>query len=106
MASVNAIKANGAKEFGVSERRGWGVTAIFAMLACGAAALSGCAGLANTSNANATPQATVQISPSDITFPNVAIGQKATQTAVLTNTGKESVTITQLASTSVEFATS
>jgi hypothetical protein len=106
MASVNATKANGAKEFGASELRGWGITAFFAMLACGAAVLSGCAGLANTSNANATPQATVQISPSDISFPNVAVGQKATQTAVLTNTGKESVTITQLASTSVEFATS
>jgi len=106
MASANATKANAAREFGVSARRGWGVTTIFAMLACGAAVLSGCAGLANTSNASATPQATVQISPSDITFPNVAIGQKATQTAVLTNTGKESVTITQLASSAVQFATS
>jgi hypothetical protein len=106
MASLNATKANGAKEFAVGEPRGWGVAAIFAMLACGAAVLSGCAGLANTSNANATPQAAVQISPSDITFPNVAIGQKATQTAVLTNTGNESVTITQLASSSVQFATS
>jgi hypothetical protein len=48
----------------------------------------------------------VQISPSDITFPNVAIGQKAMQTAVLTNTGTESVTITQLASSSLQFATS
>jgi Abnormal spindle-like microcephaly-assoc'd, ASPM-SPD-2-Hydin/HYDIN/CFA65/VesB-like, Ig-like domain/Cep192 domain 4 len=106
MASVNATKANGAKEFGVSELRGWRITAFIAMLASGAAVLSGCAGLANTSNANATPQATVQISPSDISFPNVTVGQKATQTAVLTNTGKESVTITQLASSSVEFATS
>jgi hypothetical protein len=48
----------------------------------------------------------VQISPSDIIFPNVALGQKATQTAVLTNTGNETVTITQLASTAVEFAAS
>src|ERR1700751_1103424 len=106
MASVNATRANAAREFGVHGRRGWGVTAIFAMLACGTAVLSGCAGLANTSNASATPQATVQISPSDITFPNVAIGQKAMQTAVLTNTGTEPVTITQLASSSVQFATS
>src|SRR6201997_3833900 len=106
MASVNATTANAARGFGVNGRRGWGVTAIFALLACGAAVLSGCAGLANTSNAGATPQATVQISPSDITFPNVAVGKKATQTAVLTNTGKEPVTITQLASSAIQFATS
>ena len=106
MARLNAGKTNGAENFEVSKRRGWGITAIFAMLACGGAVLSGCAGLANTSNASPTPQATVQISPSDITFPNVVIGQKATQTAVLTNTGNESVTITQLASSAVQFATS
>jgi hypothetical protein len=106
MASLKAGKTGGAEKFEVSKRRGWGIAAIFAMVACGVAVLSGCAGLANTSNANPTPQATVQISPSDITFPNVAIGQKATQTAVLTNTGNESVTITQLASSSVQFATS
>ncbi len=106
MASLNAGKANGAEKFEVSKRRGWGITAILAMVGCGGTVLSGCAGLANTSNANPTPQATVQISPSDITFSNVAIGQKATQTAVLTNTGNESVTITQLASSAVQFATS
>src|ERR1700747_3062056 len=106
MASVNATRANAARKFGVNGRRGWGVAAIFVMLACGAAVLSGCAGLANTSNASAPPQATVQISPSDITFPNVAVGQKATQTAVVTNTGKEPVTITQLASSAIQFATS
>src|SRR6266404_2480761 len=104
MASLNAGKANGAEKFEVSKRRGWGITAILAMVGCGGTVLSGCAGLANTSNANPTPQAAVQISPSDIIFPNVALGQKATQTAVLTNTGRETVTITQLTSTAVEFA--
>ena len=106
MASVNAAKTNGAQEFKASKQRGWGITAVFAIVACGGAVLSGCAGLASTSNANPTPQETVQISPSDISFPNVAVGQKATQTAVLTNTGKQMVTITQLASSAVEFATS
>src|SRR5258707_192148 len=106
MASLNAGEANGAEKFAVSKRRGWGITAILAMVGCGGTLLSGCAGLANTSNANPTPQATVQISPSDITFPNVAVGQKATQTAVLTNTGKETVTVTQLASNAAEFVAS
>jgi len=106
MARVNAAKINGAGEFGASKRRGWGITAVFAIVACGGAVLSGCAGLANSSNANPTPQEAVEISPSDITFPNVAVGQKATQTAVLTNAGKETVTITQLASSAAEFAAS
>jgi hypothetical protein len=106
MASLGGAKTNGAEEFGASKQGLWGISAIFAMVACGGAILSGCAGLANTSNANPTPQAAVQISPSDIIFPNVALGQKATQTAVLTNTGNETVTITQLASTAVEFAAS
>ncbi len=105
MASVNAAKTNGAEEFGATKQRGWGITAKFAMVACAGTVLSGCAGLANTSNASPTPQAAVQISPSDITFPNVVLGQKATQTAVLTNTGKDTVTIMQLASTALEFAT-
>jgi len=106
MASVNAARTIGAEEFGASKQGVWGITAIFAIVACGGSVLSGCAGLANTSNANPTPQTTVQLSPADIIFPNVALGQKATQTAVLTNTGNEKVTITQLASTAVEFATS
>src|SRR5882724_298735 len=101
----SGAKIGRAGEFGAS-KRGSGITAIFAMVACGGAVLSGCAGLANTSNANPAPQAAVQISPSDITFPNVALGEKATQTAVLTNTGNETVTITQLASSAVQFATS
>jgi hypothetical protein len=75
------------------------------MLACGAAVLSGCAGLANTSNAAATPQATVEITPSVIAFSGASLGQKLMQTARLTNTGNETVTITELASTAVEFAT-
>jgi hypothetical protein len=106
MARVNAAKINGAEEFAASKRRGLGITAVFAIVACGGAVLSGCAGLANSSNANPTPQEAVEISPSDITFPNVAVGQKATQTAVLTNTGKETVTVTQLVSSAAEFAAS
>jgi len=62
--------------------------------------------LANTANAKLTPQEAVQISPSDLTFASVAVGQKATQIATLTNTGNQAVTITQLASSAIEFATS
>lgn len=88
----------------VNRRGGWGAAAVLA-LTCGAVAVSGCAGLANTSNANPAP-ASVQISPSDITFPSVSVGQKASRTATLTNTGNETVTITQLASSATEFVAS
>jgi Abnormal spindle-like microcephaly-assoc'd, ASPM-SPD-2-Hydin/Protein of unknown function (DUF1573)/Transmembrane protein 131-like N-terminal len=106
MASVNAAKTNGAGESKAGKRQGWGIAAIFAIVTCGATVLGGCAGLANTSTEKLTPQAAVQISPSDITFPSVRVGQKATQIATLTNTGNEAVTITELASSAIEFATS
>src|SRR5207247_1508549 len=62
-----------------------------------------CAGLANTSNANPTPQDEVQITPASLTFPNVSVGSVATQAAVLTNTGSKPVSITQLSLSSSEF---
>jgi hypothetical protein len=106
MASVNRANTNGVGECKAGKRQGWGIAAIFAIVTCGGL-LSGCAGLANTSsNAKLTPQEAVQISPADMTFASVAVGQKATQIATLTNTGDEAVTITQLASSAIEFATS
>ncbi len=106
MASVNAAKSNGVGESQAGKRQGRGIAAIFAIVTCGGTVLSGCAGLGNTSNAKLTPQEAVQISPSDITFASVPVGQKATQIATLTNTGNQAVTITQLASSAIEFATS
>src|SRR5258708_34536604 len=81
------------------------ILALMAVAMCGGAVLSGCTGFA-TSNGNPTPLATVQISPAAITFSNVATGQKATQTATLTNTGQESVTVSGLSGTSSQFAAS
>src|SRR5947207_1067416 len=75
-------------------------------MVCGGAVLSGCAGLATSSNATPTPQEAVQISPSNISFAPVAPGQKTTQTATLTNDGTDSVTITQLALSAKEFSAS
>jgi len=106
MASVNALKTNGVDGSKAGKRQGWGIAAIFALATCGGTVLSGCAGLANTANAKLTPQEAVQISPSDITFASVRVGQKATQIATLTNAGNEAVTITELASSAIEFATS
>ena len=106
MASTNAGMKCTEKEHRASTRGGWAVAALFAIVTSSATVISGCAGLATPSNASSTPQETIQISPSDITFSNVAAGQKATQTAMLTNTSEDSVTVTQLASSSTQFATS
>jgi Abnormal spindle-like microcephaly-assoc'd, ASPM-SPD-2-Hydin/HYDIN/CFA65/VesB-like, Ig-like domain/Cep192 domain 4 len=106
MARANLAATNSGRKFGAGTASGWAVAALFAVMACGGAVLSGCAGLATPSNATPTPQEAVQISPASISFAPVAPGQKATQTATLTNTGTESVTITQLAMSSTEFSAS
>ena len=106
MARSNAARGNAGKGFRGNATSGWVVTGVLALVSCTGIGLNGCAGLADTSNANPAPQATVQISPANINFSNVPVGQKATQTAVLTNTGKEAVTITQLSMSSSEFGAS
>jgi hypothetical protein len=106
MASVIGGKTNNADGSRAGRLRAWGLAAIFAAVAGGGAVLSGCAGIANGSNTNPVPQDVIQISPADLNFASVAVGQKATQTASLTNTGDQKVTITQLQSTATEFATS
>ena len=91
-----------AEELGVRKR---GLGALLAVAIAGTGILSGCAGLANTSNANLTPEE-VQISPASLTFPNVSVGSTATQTATITNTGSKSVSITQLSLSSADFSAS
>jgi Abnormal spindle-like microcephaly-assoc'd, ASPM-SPD-2-Hydin len=106
MTRADTAATSRGKKFGSGTVGGWGATAMFAVVMCGAGVLSGCAGLATPSNASPTPQEAVQISPSSISFAAVAVGQKATQTATLTNTGSEPVMITQLALSSTEFSAS
>lgn len=106
MARANATRGNTEQKFRRSTRSGWALVGLLAVVAGGGVGLSGCAGLASTSNANPTPQATVQISPANMTFANVAVGQKVTQTATLTNTGNEPVTVTQMAMSSSAFVAS
>src|SRR6266705_1443924 len=106
MTRADTAATSRGNKFGSGTVGGWGATAMFAVVMCGAGVLSGCAGLATPSNASPTPQEAVHISPSSISFAAVAVGQKATQTATLTNTGSEPVMITQLAMSSTEFSTS
>ena len=104
MARLNAARGNAGKSFRGNATSGWVITGVLALVSCTGMGLSGCAGLAEPSNA--APQAAVQISPANMTFAKVPVGQKATQAATLTNTGNEPVTITQLAVSSSEFVAS
>jgi len=106
MARLNPATKSTGKTLRAGTRGRWAVAALFATVACSAVILSGCAGMATNSSAKATPQDMVQITPSDMTFSNVAAGEKATQTATLVNTGTEAVTISQMAMSSAEFSTS
>jgi hypothetical protein len=90
------------EELGMRKR---GLGALLAAVIAGTGILSGCAGLADTSNANLSPEE-VQISPASLTFPNVSVGSTATQTATITNTGSKSVSITQLTLSSSDFSAS
>src|SRR5262245_6312696 len=95
-------KRNSRGQWGGRKR---GLGALLVLSITGTGILSGCAGLANSANTNPTPSA-IQITPAALTFPTVNVGQQATQTATLTNTGSKSVSITQLSSSSAEFSTS
>lgn len=106
MARSKATRGQAGKSQEASARNGWALTGLLALVLCGGAGISGCAGLANSSNASPAPQAAVELSPANITFSGVPVGQKATQTATLTNTGSEAITITQLSVSSTAFTAS
>jgi hypothetical protein len=104
MARLIAATGKAAKGLRRTTPNAWRVAGLMALVASGSAWLSGCAGLATNSSASPTAQETVQITPSTISFANAAVGQKSTQTATLTNTGSESVTVLQMAVSSSQFA--
>jgi hypothetical protein len=106
-------KARGAIEstgefriFGAKAGSKWGIAVLAAAIACGGTGLSGCAGLANGSNATPTAQEVLQIKPANITFSNVRAGETATQLATLNNTGSDPLTVTQVALSSAQFTAS
>jgi Abnormal spindle-like microcephaly-assoc'd, ASPM-SPD-2-Hydin/Transmembrane protein 131-like N-terminal/CARDB len=103
MARGEAEKGISKKFAGEVRSRKLGLGALLGVVLAGTGFLGGCAGLANTSTANPTPQDQVQITPALLTFPNVSVGQQATQVATITNTGSKPVSITQLSLSSNEF---
>jgi len=95
MVREEAVKGIAKKFRGELRTRKTELGALLAVVMMGTGILSGCAGLANTSNPNLTPD-TVQITPASLSFPNVSLGSTATQLVTLTNTGSQPVNITQL----------
>jgi Abnormal spindle-like microcephaly-assoc'd, ASPM-SPD-2-Hydin/Protein of unknown function (DUF1573)/Transmembrane protein 131-like N-terminal len=104
MARAYVARGSAVRRFAGSTRKSRAIAGLLAIMGCAAVGLSGCAGLASPSNAS--PQATVQISPANMIFSNVPVGQKSTQTATLTNTGSEPITITQMSVSSPAFRAS
>jgi P pilus assembly chaperone PapD len=104
MARGRAVKKITDNSFRERARGNQALAGLLALVTLGGMILGGCAGLANTSNADAAPQGAVQISPSTLTFPNVSVGQQALQTATLINTGSQPISITHLNVSSPEFS--
>jgi HYDIN/CFA65/VesB family protein/ASPM-SPD-2-Hydin domain-containing protein/centrosomal CEP192-like protein len=64
--------------------------------------LNGCAGFAN--GAKKTSSAAFQLSPSNVSFGQVAVGKQVTQTVSVSNTGKVALNITQLSLSNSHFS--
>jgi hypothetical protein len=69
--------------------------------------LSGCSGLVSAGGTGVTPQTiTVQLAPLSLTFSNVVVGQKTSQTLSVTNTGQNSITLMQATLSATQFSVS
>src|SRR5580692_8370746 len=79
---------------------------------CAAAALlvilitSGCVGVTGKGTTPAVTGVAIEISPSSVSFGNVAMGQSATKTVTLTNTGTEALSVSGIAVAGTGFTAS
>jgi hypothetical protein len=82
--------------------RPWAVFCAAAFVVIVAAGLSGCSGVA--SQPGLVPQ--LVITPGTVNFANVVVGQRNTQTIQISNTGKTTLTISQIQVSSASFTVS
>ena len=70
--------------------------------------LSGCSGVvtANSTPGGGTQNSAFSVTPSSLSFGNVALGGKTSQSAILKNTGTASITISQVSFSNGEFSSS
>ena len=70
--------------------------------------LVGCAGVvsAGGTKSDPTPQAAIQVTPISFNFGSLAVGKKTSQSATVTNTGSEAITVTAAAVSGSQFSIS
>src|SRR5579859_4524921 len=77
--------------------------ALFSLLFA-ALLLSGCAGVTQQTNTQSSAQ--ISVVPSSITFTNVVVGQKSSQTVQISNTGQTALNVTGISITGIGFSLS
>ena len=81
-----------------------GISAAAALLAI--LISSGCVGVTGKGSSPTVTTVTIEISPSSVSFGNVATGQTATKTVTLTNTGTEALTVSGISVAGAGFTAS
>jgi len=101
----------GARVNGAFRSRQFALESIFRAL-CGAVALlvilvtSGCVGVTGKGTTPTVTGVAIEISPSSVSFGNVATGQSATKTVTLTNTGTEALSVSGISVAGAGFTAS
>jgi hypothetical protein len=101
----------GARVSGASRSRQFALESILRG-SCAAAALlvilitSGCVGVTGKGTTPAVTGVAIEISPSSVSFGNVAMGQSATKTVTLTNTGTEALSVSGISVAGTGFTAS
>jgi len=118
MARQNRARGYAEQKFRGSTRRGWALAGLLAVVACGGAGLSGCAGLASTSNASPTPQKKVRrdsaangvsqlsLSSTSLNFGSVLVNGRSTQAVTIQNSSQGDVQISQIGVAGAGFSVS
>jgi hypothetical protein len=68
--------------------------------------MSGCVGVTGKGTTSGVTGATIEISPSSISFGNLAVGQSATKTVTLTNSGTDTLTVSGISVAGTGFTAS
>jgi Abnormal spindle-like microcephaly-assoc'd, ASPM-SPD-2-Hydin len=108
---TRAPNLEGARAIGASRSRQFALEAILRG-SCAAVALlvilitSGCVGVTGKGTTPAVTGVAIEISPSSVSFGSVAMGQSATKTVTLTNTGTEALSVSGISVAGTGFTAS
>ena len=111
MVITRAPILEGARVSGAFRSRRFALESILRTL-CGVAAvlvimvMSGCVGVTGKGTTSGVTGATIEISPNAVSFGNLAVGQSATKTVTLTNTGIDILTVSGISVAGTGFTAS